>query len=204
MILSGKFTGIKSNYETSGVDSSVKLGDCSASLDESNHVESILKWAQDAKMATGFVTTTRYFYSKFFDLYKTEINIQCIVTFRVVHATPSALYSHVPDRRWECESKISHADHEKGCKDIARQLIEDEPGRKINVIFGGGRQCLVSNVTDSPNDPVDHWSCYSTDGRDLIRDWTLDKQKRNFRHAVVTNNEELESLDHANTDYALG
>lgn len=83
-------------------------------------------------------------------------------------------------------------------------MIEDEPGRKINVIFGGGRQCLVSNVTDSPEDPIDRWSCYSTDGRDLIHDWTVDKQKRNFRHAVVTNNEELENLDHAKTDYALG
>lgn len=55
-----KYSGIKSNYETSGVDSSVKLDDCTGSLDKSNHVDSILKWAQDAGMATGFVTTTRY------------------------------------------------------------------------------------------------------------------------------------------------
>lgn len=91
-----------------------------------------------------------------------------------------------------------------GCKDIARQLIEDEPGRKINVIMGGGRQCLVSNVTDSKEDPVDKWACYSKDGRDLIRDWTLDKQKQKFSHTVVSNNEELENLDHDNTDYVLG
>lgn len=54
------FSGIKSNYETSGVDGSVHLNDCKASLNKSHHVESILKWAQDANMATGFVTTTRY------------------------------------------------------------------------------------------------------------------------------------------------
>lgn len=54
------FLGIKSNYETSGVDGSVRLNDCEASLNKSHHVDSILKWAQDAKMATGFVTTTRY------------------------------------------------------------------------------------------------------------------------------------------------
>lgn len=53
-------SGIKSNYETSGVDGSVRLNDCKASLNKSHHVESILKWAQDANMATGFVTTTRY------------------------------------------------------------------------------------------------------------------------------------------------
>lgn len=70
--------------------------------------------------------------------------------------------------------------------------------------MGGGRQCLVSNVTDSPEDPIDRWACSSKDGRDLIRDWTLDKQKRKLSHAVVTNNEELEYLDHADTDYVLG
>lgn len=53
--------GIKSNFETSGVDSSVPLSDCEASLDKSNHADSILKWAQDSNMKTGFVTTTRYF-----------------------------------------------------------------------------------------------------------------------------------------------
>lgn len=127
-----------------------------------------------------------------------------LICFRVVHATPSALYAHVANRRWECESKMTSADREKGCKDIARQLVEDEPGRNINVIYGGGRQCLVSNVNNTPADPIDEWSCNSLDGRDLIRDWTLDKQKRKFQHAVVTNNEELSKLDHKNTDYVMG
>lgn len=124
--------------------------------------------------------------------------------FSVVHATPSALYAHVPNRKWECEAKINETDRNKGCKDIARQLIEDEPGRSINVIMGGGRQCLVSNVTDSQDDPVDQWSCYSKDGRNLIHDWAVDKGKRHFKHAVVTNNKELQSLDDKSVDYVLG
>lgn len=110
----------------------------------------------------------------------------------------------MPNRRWECESKIKAEDRLLGCKDIARQMIEDEPGRKINVIMGGGRQCLVSNVTGTKEDPIDSYSCYSSDGRNLIRDWTIDKQKRGFSHSVVTNNDELEHLDHKNTDYVLG
>lgn len=174
-------TGIKSNFETSGVDSSVNLGDCEASLDKSNHVDSILQWAQEAKMGTGFVTTTR-----------------------VVHATPSALYAHVPDRRWECESNIKASDRSKGCKDIGRQLVEDEPGRHINVIMGGGRQCLVSNVTGSDHDPIDDWACYSSDGRDLIKDWADDKANRNVSFSVVQNNAQLKSLDTDKTDYVLG
>lgn len=109
----------------------------------------------------------------------------------------------MPNRRWECEAKMKDA-LAKGCKDIARQLVEDEPGRNINVIMGGGRQCLVSNVTSTQEDPVDTWACYSRDGRDLIRDWTLDKQKRKLKHAVVTNNDQLAKLNHRNTDYVMG
>lgn len=122
----------------------------------------------------------------------------------MVHATPSALFAHTANRKWECETKINISDRDLGCKDIARQLIEDEPGRNINVIMGGGRQCLVSNVSDTSADPIDDWSCISADGRDLIRDWGLDKGNRKLKHATVTNNEELEKLDVENVDYVLG
>lgn len=122
----------------------------------------------------------------------------------MVHATPSALYAHTPNRKWECEAKINTADRNQGCKDIARQLIEDEPGRNINVVMGGGRQCLVSNVLDTPDDPIDKWACSSSDGRDLIRDWNSDKEKRKLRYATVSNNDELERLDAGNVDYVLG
>lgn len=150
-------------------------------MDESNHVDSIIDWAQEANMATGFVTTTR-----------------------VTHATPSALYAHAADRRWECENNINDDDKRKGCKDIGRQMIQDNPGRNINVIMGGGRQCLVSKVNGSNHDPIDKWACYSDDGRDLIKEWSEDKEKRHLKHAVVQNNAELDNLDTENTDYVLG
>lgn len=183
------------------------MNDCKASLNKSHHVESILKWAQDANMATGFVTTTRYVEIPKFGFFLANIEFcrkNLLIHFSVVHATPSALYAHTANRKWECETKIKISDREQGCKDIARQLIEDDPGRNINVIMGGGRQCLVSNVSDTPADPIDHWSCVSVDGRNLIRDWTLDKEKRKLHHATVKNNEELEQLDAENVDYVLG
>lgn len=132
-------------------------------------------------MATGFVTTAQ-----------------------VVHATPSALYALVPDRRWECEAKMKSITKDRGCKDIARQLIEDAPGRNINVIMGGGRQCLVSHVNATELDPIDTWACYSADGRNLIHDWQLDKRKRNLANAVVQNTGELNGLDTKSVDYLLG
>ena len=77
------FSGVKGNYETVGVDANVKFRDCAASLRESYRVSSILAWAQRAGKATGFITTTR-----------------------VTHATPSALYAHSADRRWECDTAL--------------------------------------------------------------------------------------------------
>ncbi len=55
-----------------------------------------------------------------------------VTTTRVTHATPAALYSHSASRYWESDDKLSS--NARGlCKDIARQLIEDEPGKNLNV-----------------------------------------------------------------------
>lgn len=55
-----------------------------------------------------------------------------VTTTRITHATPSALYAHTASRKWECEDRMpaQATDH---CKDIARQLVEDLPGRNIRV-----------------------------------------------------------------------
>lgn len=175
------FGGVKANYETGGVDSAVPLGNCEASLNSAHHVDSILSWAQNEGMSTGFVTTTR-----------------------VMHATPAALFAHTADRRWECEATMPESERTKGCKDIARQLVENLPGKNLNVIMGGGRQCLVSNVTGTVDDPIDTWSCISMDGRNLIEDWKRDKIERGFRSVVLQNNSDLNELDVVNTDFVLG
>lgn len=54
-----------------------------------------------------------------------------VTTTRVTHATPAALYAHSANRHWECESKMNPS--QRICKDIARQLIEDAPGKNLNV-----------------------------------------------------------------------
>jgi alkaline phosphatase len=51
---------------------------------------------------------------------------------RLTHATPAAGYAHSASRYWEDDSKIPPASR-RACKDIARQLVEDQPGRNINV-----------------------------------------------------------------------
>lgn len=55
-----------------------------------------------------------------------------VTSTRVTHATPGATYAHVTDRDWECDGNIPEECREV-VKDIARQLVEDEPGASINV-----------------------------------------------------------------------
>ncbi|XP_076240183.1 alkaline phosphatase [Calliopsis andreniformis] len=173
------FGGVKTNYEVVGVDVNVPLADCAASLNTDYHVDSIISWAQAVGKDTGFVTTTR-----------------------VTHATPAPLYAHSADRRWECESKMPKS--AAGCKDIARQLVEDLPGRNIKVIMGGGRQVMKSNATAGESDPIDTWACYRQDGRDLIDEWKRDKASRKLSFSVVENNEQLSKVDTDKVDYLLG
>lgn len=55
-----------------------------------------------------------------------------VTTTRVTHATPAAMYGHSASRYWESDDKIPEEERPL-CKDIARQLVENDPGRNINV-----------------------------------------------------------------------
>jgi alkaline phosphatase len=112
-------TGIKSNYRTLGVTGEVNLRECLKQQDNSTHVDSIFKFAQDAGKATGIVTNTR-----------------------VTNATPAAAFAHAASRYWE-----SNENTPEGCDDIAHQLIHGEVGSKFDVVMGGGRRHFLPNST---------------------------------------------------------
>ncbi|KAL1123148.1 hypothetical protein AAG570_002235, partial [Ranatra chinensis] len=173
------FCGVKTNYEVIGLDESVQLRDCPSSLSDRARLTSIVDWAQQAGKGTGFVTTTR-----------------------VTHATPAALYAHSADRKWECD--MTMPDNATICQDIATQLVQESPGKYMQVIMGGGRQCLKSDVEDLENDPVDKWACLRQDGKDLIKDWSLRRLANGNTFQVADKTEHLDNLDYDNIEYLLG
>lgn len=63
-----------------------------------------------------------------------------ITTSRVTDATPAASYAHSPDRKWENDTKTPEAAKNRGCGDIAKQLIELNYDNGIDLILGGGRE----------------------------------------------------------------
>ncbi len=54
-----------------------------------------------------------------------------MTTARVTHATPSNLYAHAVDRNWEADRHVP--DNPDCPDDIAKQLIDSDIGRRINV-----------------------------------------------------------------------
>lgn len=142
-----------------------------------------MDWALAVKKKAGFVTTTR-----------------------VTHATPSALYSHSSTRDWECDSKIP-ANLRSSRQDIARQLVENDPGRRLNVIMAGGRKMMGLNeapqVTDQPKfNGSTEVPCERLDGRNLIDEWlALDSSKK---RKFISNTGELLSININETEHLLG
>ncbi|GFX07808.1 alkaline phosphatase, placental type [Trichonephila clavipes] len=104
--------GVKGRFETVGLDDKGVYNRCESSFE--SKVFCLADWAQTDGKSTGLVTTTR-----------------------VTHATPAAMYAHSANRYWESDDKLTkdvpNDFRSKGeCKDIARQLIEDSPGKNFN------------------------------------------------------------------------
>lgn len=53
-----------------------------------------------------------------------------MTTTRVTHATPAGTYANTAERNWEGDSEMTHVTG--GCKDIALQLIEENPDIQVH------------------------------------------------------------------------
>ena len=189
------YSGVKTNFETLGFDSSIIRKNVSSQL-TAKKVETIFKWAQDADKDTGFVTTAR-----------------------VSHATPAALYAHVAHRSYECD-KVLPANSPTGVEDITYQLVNNDPGRRAKVVMGGGIRSWISKEDhekywkQTPYHDYDHtkdntfdW-CNRLDGKNLVETFLRKNLTvpgfKNLLGKMVRNRDELINLDITNVDYLLG
>ncbi|XP_055594225.1 alkaline phosphatase 4-like [Uranotaenia lowii] len=172
------FTGVKTNYGSIGVDSSsVETNTPEAS------VSNLMEWAQSAGKRTGIVTTTR-----------------------VTHATPAASYAHIFHRDWECDTLVPP--HLKtNTKDITRQLVENEPGNKLHVILGGGRDTFGARIPEQLKNKIVfngsmEKTCIRQDGRDMVKEWL--NSKNGTKVEYVWNTAQLNNVEVDEVDYLLG
>jgi alkaline phosphatase len=81
-------------------------------------------------------------------------------------------------------------------KDIARQLVENAPGNKLNVIFGGGRDHLGAG--DGA-----YSVCPRIDGVNLVEEY-LQQFDNETVAKFVKNTRELRDIDYENVDHVMG
>ncbi|HFB54367.1 MAG TPA: alkaline phosphatase [Hellea balneolensis] len=84
-----------------------------------------------------------------------------VSTARLTHATPAAVYGHVMSRGWENDTKISTDGKEKGCIDLAQQLINYNTGDGLELALGGGLNNFISGGLGAQR----------KDGKDLTQAW---------------------------------
>ncbi|CAG2101117.1 unnamed protein product [Medioppia subpectinata] len=173
--------GVKTNKGVLGVTGRVARGETDCELVHKNSVSSILKWALDSGRSAGIVTTTR-----------------------VTHATPAGGYASVANREWEAWIPYQSNTQSNKCKDIARQLVENEPGANLSVILGGGRRYfLPDHQTDGPNGEKG----LRIDGQNMIDKWLQQKRESGLpdhRYRYVDSRQKLAAVDYSRTDYLFG
>jgi alkaline phosphatase len=171
--MTAMMSGRKTLSAKIGADGSTPAGDC-AGLARSS-MPTLLELAEDRGLATGVVTTTR-----------------------ITHATPAATYAHSPHRDWEFDGTIPPNEAARGCRDIARQLVEFDHGDGIDVVLGGGR--ALFRPTDAEDPELAGVFGVRRDGRDLVSDW----QRRYPNGAFVWSQGALAQVDAAKTSHLLG
>lgn len=91
-------------------------------------------------------------------------------------------------------------------KDIARQLIEEKPGRDMNVIFGGGRDFLGASIKQVDKVKFSggaEKSCNRTDQQNLVEKY-LSQFDNETIVKYVKNSGELMDVDFDSVDRVLG
>ena len=167
--------GVKTNNRLIGINANVLSRQCA--VNRTDHVDSIVKWAQNSYKATGIVTTTR-----------------------ITHATPAAAYAHAAHRGWENNIAISSACRNRpDVTDIAHQLIHDDPGKNLKVIMGCGRRHFLNTTMRDEEGNAGA----RTDGRNLIDEWITERNKQG-RAEYVGLREQLMNVDLQKTDYLMG
>ena len=156
--------GVKTRNGVIGVGPETKLDDCASGL--AHRVPSIFEMAQNRKLATGVITTTR-----------------------ITHATPAAAYAHSAQRDWESDSDMPATAIAAGCTDIARQMVEGTVGKRLDILLGGGRSYFLPKAVKDPEYPEK--SGFRSDGTNLIANW----QSANPGGQYIWNKAQFDAID---------
>lgn len=131
------WTGVKADNGAVGVYAAAGPDDCAQSADVPDNMANL---AERLGKSAGVVTTSS-----------------------VLDATPAAFFAHAPSRAWAISSRVPETARQKGCQDIAEQLLESS----VDVALGGGRRFFLPESAPDPEEG----SGVRHDRADLIAEW---------------------------------
>lgn len=172
--MTAMITGIKTKAGFISVDQTAMRSDCASS--KGTNVSTLLEQMEEQGYATGIVSTAR-----------------------ITHATPAATYAHSPERGWEADSKIPPVERNKGCEDIASQMVNFSHGDGIEVMLGGGRRNFLPMEMADPEYPAVEIGLRE-DGRNLVTEW----QQKYADGKYVWNAQQFETINPKTTPHLLG
>lgn len=158
-------TGVKTKFTAVSVWGNQPKDDCYGP--EKNFPKTIAEIAETIGLSTGIVTTDK-----------------------VTYATPAAVYAHSPSRNWESDADIPLEYKERGCQDIAQQLVNFPYGDGLDVIMGGGLDSLL---------PISEGG-KRLDNQNLVNTW----QSNNPNGKFVSSASELRDKSNVNADKLFG
>ncbi len=95
--------------------------------------------------------------------------IGVVTTTRITHATPAGIYARTTERDWEDDSGIDPTDWERGCRDVAWQLVHTD--NQLQIAMGGGSQHFFG---------ADRLGNRRNASDDLVRDWLAGGDQRRY------------------------
>ena len=171
--MSAMMTGVKTKGGVISIDGDINNGDCESG--KGHERMTLLEWAEKNGMSTGVISTAR-----------------------LTHATPAATFSHAVSRGWEADSDIPKIERDKGCKDIASQLIDFPYGDGLEVAIGGGRKNFLPS--DSIDPEYKKEKGVRADDRNLMKEW----KDKHPGAEVVWNDEQFNAVNAKETKHLLG
>jgi len=124
---------------------------------------------------------------------KAGMSTGIVSTARLTHATPAAVYGHAQSRGWETDERISKAGKEKGCVDLATQLVAYGGAGEaagLEVALGGGQGAFLGKEEGGRR----------TDDKNLTVSWT----KKSASHSYVDNITDLRAIQASSDKKVLG
>ncbi|PVD36601.1 hypothetical protein C0Q70_03586 [Pomacea canaliculata] len=167
--------GAKTNSGVLGVDAHVQRSNCTQSRAPGVALTFILDWSLSEGKSVGLVTNTR-----------------------VTHATPAGAYANTPERDWEGDVDLTPDAVQEGCRDIARQLVEDYPQVQVGESLEKPRLETYFSLFSVETRRCAYQSSYD------VQEWSQNQQDLNRNSAYVWNAAQLRQLDIELTHSILG